>query len=205
MKPLKIMIALAATACLAFANPDGEPRKITVVLDAGHGGNDFGANDNQFSEKEITSQIVAKVLAANKNPNVTIELTRLSDETVSLQQRTEIINRVKPDLVLSLHVNYNKNSEASGFEIYTPKNESANSALSTVFANKLADKLSKKITSNNRGVKEAPFMILNKSEAPAVVVELGFLSNAKDRELLTSEAHQSEIAHTILEFITEME
>jgi len=205
MKPLKIIMALATLTCLAFVNPHHEPRKIKIVLDAGHGGNDFGAKHGEFTEKEITAKIIEKVLSGNKNPNVTIELTRLSDETVSLAERTQTINRIKPDLVLSLHVNYNANSAASGFEIYTPKAESANSAQSVTFAKKLAYKLEQHSSHKSRGIKEAPFMILNKSEVPAIVVELGFLSNAKDCEMLTDDSQQTRIANTLLEFITEME
>jgi N-acetylmuramoyl-L-alanine amidase len=203
-KSLKIFIAIAALASLSFT-AHNEPRKIQVILDAGHGGADYGAKHEQFTEKEITAQIVGKIRAANKNENVDIQITRISDETISLADRAELINRIKPDLVLSLHVNYNKNSNASGFEIYTSKTDNANNEKSTALAKQLADRLSTDLGTNNRGIKEAPFMILNKSESPAIIVELGFLSNPNDRVLLTGDSGQDLIAKTILAFIAEME
>jgi N-acetylmuramoyl-L-alanine amidase len=174
MKTFKIFIALAAMASFAFINPSNEPHKIKVVLDAGHGGNDFGVTHGSFIEKEITSQIIGKIHALNKNEDIEIEFTRVSDDMVNLADRTEMINRIKPDLVLSLHVNYNKNTDASGFEIFTAK-DNAHKQQSIELAKKLSDKLAKNLSANSRGIKEAPFMILNKSEAPALVVELGFL------------------------------
>ena len=203
-KSLKIFIALAAMASLSFM-PHNEPRKIKIVLDAGHGGNDYGAKHEQFTEKEITAQIIGKIKAANKNENVDIQITRVSDESISLIDRAALINRIKPDLVLSLHVNYNENNKASGFEIFTSKTDNANNEKSVVFAKRLSNKLSANIGITNRGIKEAPFVLLNKSEAPAVVVELGFLSNPNDRVLLTGDSGQDQIAKTILEFISEME
>jgi N-acetylmuramoyl-L-alanine amidase len=203
-KSLKIFVVLAAFASLGFS-PNNEPRKIKVVLDAGHGGNDYGVKHDQFTEKQITSQIIEKIRFANKNENIDIQITRISDENISLADRATIINSIKPDLVLSLHVNYNKNSDVSGFEIYTSKTDNANNEKSAVFAKRLSDKLSKKLAVNNRGIKEAPLTILNKSESPAIVIELGFLSNANDRSYLTNNTGQDQIAETILEFISEME
>jgi N-acetylmuramoyl-L-alanine amidase len=203
-KALKLFIAVAAITSFGFMLHN-EPRKIKIVLDAAHGGNDHGAKHEQFSEKDVTAQIIGKIQAANNNENIEIQFTRVDDNSTTLQQRTDLINRVKPDLVLSLHVNYNKDSDTSGFEIYTSKADNANNAKSAVFANKLADKLSKKLATKNRGVKEAPLFILNKSEAPAIVIELGFLSNANDRALLTNGSSQDNIALTLLEFISEME
>lgn len=205
MKPLKIFLALGIIAAFAFTAPNHEPRKIKIVLDAAHGGKDWGATHENITEKEITEQIAYKIKSQNKNENIVFELTRLDDNNLSLQDRTALINKIKPDLVLSLHVSANKNASASGFEIFTPKSENANSKTSTVYAEKLSNKLIKNHNLKSRGVKEAPFHILNKSEVPAIVVELGFISNASDRAYLTDAAQQERIANTILEFVTDMQ
>lgn len=205
MKSLKIFLALGVIAAFAFTTPDHEPRKIKIILDAAHGGNDFGATHENFTEKEITEQITNKIKAQNKNENIELQLTRISDTDMSLADRTALINQVKPDLVLSLHVNYNKNGNASGFEIFTPKTENANNKKSVVYAEKLSNKLVKNHSMKSRGVKEAPFHILNKSDVPAIVVELGFLSNASDRAYLTDALQQERIANTILEFAADLQ
>ena len=120
-----------------------------------------------------------------------------------MNNRTNFINKIKPDLVISLHVNNNKNIESRGFEIYvSDKNESFEK--SKIFAEKLAVKLSK-TQLKNRGLKIAPFYILKNSTCPSLVVELGFISNENDRKFISSEKGQSEIAKSILDFISEME
>lgn len=205
MKPFKIFFALGVLAAFAFTAPNHEPRKIKIVLDAAHGGKDWGATYDNITEKEITEQIARKIKAQNTNDNIVFELTRLDDNNLSLQDRTALINKIKPDLVLSLHVSANKNASASGFEIFTPKSENANNKAATVYAEKLANKLAKNHNFKSRGIKEAPFHILNKSEVPAIVVELGFISNASDRAYLTDALQQDRIANTILEFADDMQ
>lgn len=203
MKLPKIFIALTAIACFAFA-PKNDVRTFSVVLDAGHGGNDFGATIDDVTEKQITGQIVAKIQELNQNQDVKIEVTRVSDAQTSLDERTALINRVKPDLVLSLHVNANPDPGASGVEIYTPKAEAATSEQSNIFAQKLSGKLEQKLNMKVRSIKPAAFHILNKSASPALIVDLGYLTNAADRAFLTDSNSQAEIAGTILEFITDM-
>lgn len=203
MKLHKIFLLLSATALMAF-HP-GDDKKITVVIDAGHGGNDHGAKHELLTEKEITAQICDKIKALNTNENIEIVFTRSGDNAMTLAERTELINQVKPDVVVSIHVNYNKNSTTSGFEIYTPKADSATREKSVAFATQLAEKLSGNINAKNRGIKEAPFFILNKSEVPAMVVELGFLSNPSDREYLIADAGQEKIAQSVLDFLRGLE
>jgi len=204
MNKLKIFIALAALASFSFSNPETEPRKIRVVLDAGHGGNDYGAMHAGLTEKQLTAQIARKIQEANRHENIDIHVTRTDDKALTLGERAEMINSLKPDLVISLHVNHNQNAAISGFEIYTPKADNTHQAESSMFATRLADKLSKTI-GTNRGIKEAPFFILNKSKSPAILVELGFLSNLNDRILLTDEISQESIANAILEFLSEID
>ena len=69
-------------------------------------------------------------------------------------------------------------------------------------AKKLAIAISKAKPFNNKVVKTAPFMILKKSEYPTLVIELGYLSNEKDRNYVNSEKGQTELAQAILNFVT---
>ena len=198
-----IFLSLSATILMAF-HP-GDSKKITVVIDAGHGGNDHGATHETLTEKEITAQICDKIKALNKNENIDLVFTRTDDKSMTLAERADFINQIKPDVVVSIHVNYNKNTTTSGFEIYTPKAENATREKSVALATQLAGKLSENLNAKNRGIKEAPFFILKKSEAPAMVVELGFLSNPSDREYLTADAGQEKIAQSVLDFLQELQ
>jgi N-acetylmuramoyl-L-alanine amidase len=136
---------------------------------------------------------------------VEIHFTRTADEFVGLSERTDFVNSIHPDLVISLHItaiNAIKNSDRNGFEIYvSDKNEFFEK--SKILAENLSLNLSKTQLENG-GIKTAPFWILKKSNTPSMLVELGFITNEKDRKYVSSEKGQTEIAKNILKFISDM-
>ncbi len=177
--------------------------KKTIVIDAGHGGTDFGASIDGFTEKKLAEIISNKIQNMNEKGDVKIHFTRTNDSFIDLNERAKIVNSVQPDLAISLHFNANKNIEANGFEIYI-SDKSSTSEKSKEIANQLAAAISKATPLNNRGVKFAPLTILKKSECPTLVLELGFLSNEKDRNFVNSEKGQTELARTILNFVSKL-
>lgn len=196
----KIILVLVAFVCLSFVNTN--TNEINIVIDAGHGGHDTGALTTGVTEKDITNAICNKIKALNTNANIKLHFTRNDDSFVSLQERVDFINAINPDLVLSLHVNNNSSlkNDAYGFEIFIPKNPKNDQAkslalnLETIFTESLPLK--------NRGINTAPFFLLKNAEAPTMIVEMGFLSNKSDKEFITSEEGQNQIAETILKFIS---
>jgi N-acetylmuramoyl-L-alanine amidase len=176
--------------------------KKIIVIDAGHGGQDFGATKEHLNEKNLTAEIAKKIKEIHTDSDVAIHFTRTNDEFLALNDRTNAINNLKPDLVLSLHINNNKNNNASGFEVFVSDK--------TEFLDKtkaLAEQLSSKLSKTqlkNRGLKTAPFWILKKSDCPSMVVELGFISNENDRNFIASEKGQNEIAKHIVAFLSEI-
>ena len=198
---LKVALLLVAFATLSFISFEKET--ITVVIDAGHGGHDLGVNYESFSEKDLANAIAKKIEVLNSNKKIKINFTRYDDEFVALAERTNYIKSVQPDLVLSLHVNKNKNADTNGFEIFI-SNKSVAYEKSNELAKKLVADFEKNIPLKNRGVKTAPFWILKNSEVPAMTIEMGFLSNKNDREYITSEEGQNKIAQTILAFIANL-
>lgn len=198
------LLLLSAIISFAFANPNpSEAEQINVVIDASHGGYDTGATSFEASEKIIVAQITNKIKSLNKNKNVVLHFTRNSDAFLSLKERTDIINNIKPDLVLSLHVNSNKNKDKSGVELFVSK-DSQSYEKSNEIANSLNEKLVKNHNFKVSEIKIAPFFILKNSYAPAILVELGYLSNDDDKKYLTDENQQNQIAKTIVEFIAEL-
>ena len=137
----------------------------------------------------------------NKDAAIKIHFTHSEDTFMGLAERADFINQIKPDLAISLHVNNNKNKNSQGFEIYV-SNTSVSSLKSKELADKFAITFSDKTKLNNRGVKTAPFMVLKKSEYPTMLIELGFMSNDTDRNYLTSQTGQNEVAATILDFVS---
>jgi len=203
-RSIRIFALLAIGICFAFALPKkGEPKKINVLIDAGHGGKDYGAVHNAFTEKEITNQIAAKIMAVNSDKEIVLHFTREDDAFVDLNGRVEAMNTIKPDLVLSLHVNYtNKEESPSGMEFFVCK-DAKEASKSIAYANKLSDKF------ENKGykvaeLKYANFYTLTKSEVPTVVMELGYLSNEIDRAYLTNNKTQDEIAGIVADFLKEI-
>ena len=198
----KLFLILTAIVSFAFVNPKlSEPKQINVVIDAAHGGDDFGATSNSINEKQIVEQIANKIKALNKNENVVIHFTRSSDVFVPLQERSNIANTIKPDLVLSLHVNSSKNQDKSGVEFFVYKDSKWYEE-----SNNLAVKLSSEFAKNNSltigEIKNAPFYILKYATTPTVLVELGYLSNENDKKYLTDDKEQNKIAENILEFVS---
>lgn len=198
----KLFLILTAMTSFAFIKPaSSEPKKIIVVIDASHGGDDFGVTSNAISEKKIVEQITNKIKSSNKN--VEIHFTRNDDKSLSLQDRTDFINMLKPDLVLSLHVNASLNNKTSGLEFFVAK-ETEFFEKSNTIANQLNDKFSKNTNFKVSAVKTGPFYILKKSDVPAVIVELGYLTNENDKKYLIDDTEQNKIAKSISEFISEM-
>ncbi len=201
--PAKLFLILIALTCFAFISPmKSDTKQINVVIDAGHGGTDFGAMKDGISEKQIVEQVISKIQTFNKNKNIIIHFTRSTDTFIPLHDRTDFINTIKPDLVLSLHVNASKNSSTSGMEFYVSKESSLYEK-----SNLIAENFQSKFLSANFKVSEikyANFHILKKSEVPAVIMELGYLTNEVDKTNLATNNGQNQIAKKIIECISEL-
>ena len=141
-----------------------------------------------------------KIKALNKDSNLEIILLRDSDREIELSERVSIINNLKPDLVVSLHVNANMNMSANGVEAYVPSNEKFHEK-SKESAVIVIDKMTEAGNLTKRRVSEAPFYILKNASCPVMTLQIGFLSNEKDRDYITSEKGQTEIALNILEAV----
>ena len=93
-------ILLLAVAFLSLSFMKFEKKEVNVVIDAGHGGHDFGAQADVVLEKDLVAEITSKIKALNKDADVKIHFTRSDDSFMELQQRTNYINEVKPDLAI---------------------------------------------------------------------------------------------------------
>lgn len=192
MKGTKLFaLSIFSIAFLSFTPVD----KKLIIIDAGHGGNDMGANRNGIYEKNIVLNIGKEIQKFNQvQDKYEVILTRDNDTYSQLAERTDLINKLNPEMVISLHVNNSAKpeSEQQGQEIYTQNTESSK---------KLAEKISKKF--DVQKIEEKNLHILRESKAPAVLVELGFINNTKEREYMTSENGQKEIAQKFIEVFNE--
>ena len=195
----KVLSLLSLCLVVALVSFTSLNNKKLIVIDAGHGGNDNGATKDELYEKDIVAQISKKIFEKNDPSTVKIVLLRDTDNFISLTDRVNKINELNPDLVISLHINANSKTDTSGIEAYVSENNSHHEA-SKEQARKLIEAIANdKLQS--RGVKQANFTILKKSNCPAISLELGFISNENDRKYITSEEGQNEIAANIIKSI----
>ncbi|WP_313089887.1 N-acetylmuramoyl-L-alanine amidase family protein [Chryseobacterium flavum] len=192
MKGIKLLaLFLFSTAFFSFT----PLKKKYIVIDAGHGGNDSGVVYGEFSEKDISLKIAKKIQKISENQSrYEIILTRNTDSPSSLSERTAQINRLSPEMVISLHVNRSPQKETpnQGTEIFVQNSEQSK---------KLAGKISGKL--NARTIEGRNLHILRETRSPAVLIELGFINNTRDREYMTSEKGQQEIAQKFVEVFNE--
>ena len=180
------------TLCFAFSTA---PEKRTIVIDAGHGGDDHGAMHNHLSEKELVHSIARKVKTFYNGHDLEIVLLREDDVTMSLNERVQKINALNPDLLVSLHVNYSQNRSDNGISAYVSKNEHYSASLEK------AENMVSELTTQGlakKEVKDVNLYVLSHAQCPALVLELGYLTNDKDRNYISSEAGQNEIAKKII-------
>lgn len=180
--------------CLAVLLSFTNSKKI-ILIDAGHGGEDKGAMVGDLVEKDLTLRISHIIKKLNQdNKDFEIVLLREGDETLSLEQRAKIIEKVNPYLVLSLHLNFSpKNKDVKGKEIYIQSNEK-----SRVFGEMLGKRFEE-----GAKVEKKDLKLLKDSKSPALIFEMGYLSNEEDRNLFSNEDGQLQIAKQILEFLKE--
>lgn len=192
-KTLKLFGILFVTLLLSFCTPN---KKMTIVIiDAAHGGKDNGAEIQNTFEKDITLSISKKIKELNGNDKIEIVLLRDNDEFLSLADRLKKVNEIKPNLLISLHLNSNNDESENGIEIFVSKLNS-NFEKSKEIAESLIN--SSPTILKNRGINEADFLILKDSNCPAIALELGFMTNINDKEFLESENGQNRIAEMIL-------
>ena len=157
--------------------------KRTIIIDPGHGGKDPGAvAPNGMPEKQFT---LAGALLLSTNliwRGYYTVLTRKGDTYVSLKERVKIAEENRGDLFISLHCNSYDDEEANGFEVCIYSRESP----AYFLAHQIKSRLMLNTPLKPRGIIERPDLyILRKTSMPAVLVELGFLSNYRDLEILS--------------------
>ncbi len=172
--------------------PSGVKR---VVIDAGHGGTDCGAIRNGINEKDITLDVSKRVEALLKKQGYQVTMTRTNDIYVSLADRVSISETNAPDIFVSIHVNSSTKPEITGIETHYYHQESLN------LAQTVHSSLASKIQSNNRGLFKSKFYVINHTTAPAILIEIGFISNDNERAQLVSEKRKQDTAKAIVEGI----
>lgn len=177
----------------------GEESEFCVVIDAGHGGSDGGTVGGEIIEKDISLSVALKLKAILEENNIEVILTRNSDDNVSLTHRVSIANESNADFFISLHCNYYEDdAQVSGLECYYNNPDATESKIyaeSIINATSLSDDII------SREAKVGNYYVLRNTKMPAVLVEMGFLSNFSERQKLSSEDYQEILSQKIAEGI----
>lgn len=191
----------------------------TVIIDPGHGGHDAGARNRIALEKDLNLIVGKKLRDSLKKKGLRVVMTRETDVFLSLQERVTIANRYQNAVFISIHFNSGRPA-ASGLEVFTlapagtssamsrtvrkdpmagNHHDSANIALASAVQTRMLGYPLRQLKTklDDRGIKRARFSVLCTIKHPAILVECGFMSNAKEAELIRTDRYHNCIAAAI--------
>ncbi len=179
---------------IAPARRSVRPRRAVIVVDPGHGGNDPGAiAANGGYEKTVNLAVAAKLAALLGRQGYQVTMTRQDDRYPDLDERALVANRLSADLFVSIHADSAEDPSAQGFTVYIAENASrASREVAQDIVRAMAT-----TGSRSRGVREADYRVLVNTRGPAVLIELGYLSNYREAAKLQDGAFQSRLAAAI--------
>lgn len=163
-----------------------------VVLDAGHGGYDYGAIYGGYNEKDLVLDITRKVENYLKEAGISTYMTRTEDRFISLAERVEVSNAIGPEIFVSIHANaLVTNPDMSGLQTYYYSNNGY----------KLAGFTHKQMLSDvgmkDSKIRKANFWVCKYTQAPSILIETGFMTNKDERKNLVRDSYQNDLAKAI--------
>jgi len=215
---------ISLTSKYHFQYQEAKDRR-TVVIDPGHGGTDVGCESlNGIREKDVVLDVAKRIQKICQNNNIRVLLTRKDDKTYRLSQRTRIIDQQSSSLFLSLHCNASFSDKISGMDIWINNqngqirvsNDKKDVDQNGIFfrpllqddhlekSRRFAKILQAQLVGQSRRpikIRENPLAILSNIYMPALLLELGYLSNLDDETKLQNETKRQEISICISEAI----
>ncbi|AOT71096.1 N-acetylmuramoyl-L-alanine amidase family protein [Geosporobacter ferrireducens] len=195
---------------------DSFSKKTIIIIDPGHGGIDTGTKTKDFIEKEINLSVGKKIQRNLNDLRVKSILTREGDyslEQMSLKEgsrhirdlegRLSIIRKEEGSLLLSVHINSEpRDPQVTGAIVYYYERDAESQKLAETIQNHL-NCVMKQYHLQEHKPRQGDYYLLREGEIPGVIVELGFITNQRERELLKKEEYQVEIAKAIVSGIKE--
>lgn len=188
---LRVLLLLFCSAGLSL----GGQGFSTVVIDAGHGGADKGAQRAGVRESQLTLQVANRLNALLKKRGVRTVMTRSSDVYLSKEQRVAITNRQSRPVLISIHFNASTDSSCCGTETFY------GGPASRALAQGIQQRVAKQSKTRNRGANQRDLAVLSHSTCPAVLIECGFISQTAERSRCGSAAYQQAVAQAICDGI----
>ena len=189
-----------------------------IVIDAGHGGKDTGAVNGKIMEKTLTLIVARRVEAILKKRGFKVTMTRSTDKSLELKDRTNVAANAKPDLFISIHFNSAQTTSLRGIETYVPNpadtpsfmGKNGTKAPSNTFDKEnallgfiLQRHLIKATKFSDKGLKRVQHYVTRNVNCPAALVELGFISNKDELKAINTNAYFDKVACAICDAIQE--
>ncbi|NQG42165.1 cell wall hydrolase [Streptococcus suis] len=189
-------------------------RSYTVYIDPGHGGRDSGASYGGVHEKNLALSVSNKLRENLLKYGINVLMTRTGDYDVDFKtERSRMTNASNADLFISVHFNATGAgvSNSTGIETYwyqydpeyQPKinkemhNNPTRLAESEILANKVQESLIKETGAVNRGVRRETFAVLRETAIPAILVELGFMDNPSELQVIKQDSYHTRLAKAL--------
>lgn len=179
---------------------------VLVIIDPGHGGEDFGTHSNsqpRYEEKNLnlaTANMLASYLTQQGYPVI---LTRNDNSFIALDKRAAFANERGCTLFVSVHYNSAPSKDADGIEVfyYRSSDNQERTKASRSLANAVLEKVIKNTQAKSRGTKHGDFAVIRLTKMPAILIEGGFLTNDAEMQRIKDPSYLKKIAWGISEGI----
>jgi N-acetylmuramoyl-L-alanine amidase len=173
----------------------GTIKNKTIVLDAGHGGKDSGTiGKNGTLEKVLTLQTAKLLQQKLKQAGANVILTRNDDLFISLPNRVKIASKYEADVFISIHYDSSRDTTVNGITIYYYDNKRDHPLAASIYS-----QLTTIHHVKQRGIRFGDFHVLRENNRPSVLLELGYLSNPTEGQLIVSPYYQEKVTDAIAE------
>ncbi len=185
-------------------NVNRSDKKIIMVLDAGHGGKDIGVTGlNGVQEKNLTLKITNIISQLAEAYNIEVVPTRKGDDYPSLDERALKVKESSANLLVSIHINDEHGVvNGNGYEIYVDRTNPRKTE-----SNRLASAIASKLNLMNiqPELVEKGLHVLRNCDAPAVLIECGYINNEQEMEVINNEKKLEELCRNILSGVVDYE
>lgn len=168
------------------------------IIDAGHGGMDAGAVGlNGVKEKDLNLSTALIMEEKLEDEGATVTLTREDDSFVPLDERISISNSSNANVFISIHYNANEDATANGVSTYY------SSSVAAALAETVQASIQEKVNLTDRGAKQNGYHVLRHNNKPAILLELGFVTNAGDLEAIQTPGYEENAADGLIDGLKE--
>jgi len=191
----------------AYIDYTANIHKKIIVIDAGHGGHDPGAISQGYNESDLNLKIVQNCKTYFDKSDIKVYYTRLTDVFYGLYERAAVAGMVGADMFIAVHHNSSDSKASKGTGVYyggLDTYESLNGLTSAKLAEAMQANLVAALNTKDNGITDRNFVVVRDSEAPAVLLEIGFMSNPDELKRIAADSFSKKAAKTIYKTVKQI-